>query len=159
MGFVSNSSGTSFIIFGVFCDQEEWVKKILEFADKEKVEKELEKCFVNLMDLMDYENEEQIEEIKEIKALSIEEKIEYIIEQDYDDILDTIQNWSEDAGFYRFEYGGDSMFWFGVDINTCQTDNYSLKDICEQIESAKEIAKKYGFDENRVEMGSVFENQ
>lgn len=140
-GFVSNSSGTSFVIFGVFCNKDKWLERLIEHSEE----------FRKLVDqLIDEQDEEEVKNLE-----TYLEKANFLLEEDIDFLYD-IQSEIEDANYYEYEYD-DKMYWFGINIDTADSDRYKLKVIQEKIQLAKDIAKKYGFDESEVEMGSVFE--
>lgn len=142
IGFVSNSSGTSFIIFGVFCSREKWLEKLLEFQE--------------VRDLID----EEIEQQDEIDVKNLEtylKKAEYLMDENNSNFLYNVNKIVKDADSYNWD--GDILYWFGVQVDTHYAPPYKLEYILEQIQLAKDIANKYGFEESKVEMGSVFDRE
>gem|GEM_PF-5634328 len=139
-GFVSNSSGTSFVIFGVFCNKDKWLERLIEHSEE----------FRKLVDqLIDEQGEEDVQGLE-----TYLEKVNFLLEEDID-FLYEVSSIIEDADCH-----GENLCWFGVRVDThYDAPIYKLEYILKQIQLAKDIARKYGFDESEVEMGSVFDRE
>lgn len=141
-GFVSNSSGTSFVIFGVTCNLERWLKVIIENGGEEKIQE--------IIDSYDNENDEEFEALT-----TLEEKVQYIANGEPDILYDISCVFKDEIGFYSYD-GEDAIYWLGKTLITEGDDSYEIQHVFKQIQLAKDIAKKYGFKESDVKMHSIF---